>query len=113
MLVDVIRNRGQYCSADVTQCYSGTKPNAVTSLSNGASFTYDANSNITQRIEGGVVYTQVWNVDNRLVQVDCTTQPTWFYYGPDGDLVRKDNPRGSTKNRLAIWRKEGGARKRR
>lgn len=65
-----------------------TYSTTIEGANNGAVFNtyyaYDANGNITQRIEGRVVYMQVWDVDNRLLQVYCATNPIRLYYRPDG-----------------------------
>ncbi len=47
-------------------------------------------------IEKGMVYTQTWDVDNRLIDVVSGTQHTQFYYDADGGLVKKVDPRGTT-----------------
>ncbi|HLO32464.1 MAG TPA: RCC1 domain-containing protein [Anaerolineales bacterium] len=36
---------------------------AVTALATGESYSYDANGNMTQRVEGGLTYTQTFNAD--------------------------------------------------
>jgi len=41
-------------------------------------------------------YTQIWDVDNRLVDVVSGTQHTQFFYDADGGLVRKVDARGTT-----------------
>ena len=86
--------------AGVTQYYSSTKPHAATGLSNGALFQYDANGNMTLRVEVSgtrqFTYTQIWDVDNRLVDVVSGTQHTQFFYDADGVLVRKVDARGTT-----------------
>jgi YD repeat-containing protein len=62
---------------------------AVTSLSNGLTFQYDANGNMTRRVELGgtqrLTYTQQWDVENRLVAVTntVTLSVTRFYH--DGE----------------------------
>ena len=75
------------------------------SLSNGDSYQYDANGNtlapaasagVTQRIEGGVTYTQFFDAENRLVSVTADSQTTQFIYNGDGNLVKKINPDGNT-----------------
>jgi hypothetical protein len=47
----------------------GSHDYAVTALGSGESYVYDANGNMTQRSEGGVIYTQVFDAENRLVSV--------------------------------------------
>jgi YD repeat-containing protein len=68
----------------------------VSSLSNGDSYQYDANGNMTQRIEGGVTYTQVFDAENRLVSVTADSQTTQFIYNGDGNMVKKINPDGNS-----------------
>ena len=63
---------------------AGTSSHAVTSLSNGDSYQYDANGNMISRIESGVTYTQEFDIENRLVSVTVNnTQKVKFIY--DGD----------------------------
>jgi YD repeat-containing protein len=58
---------------------------AVTSLSSGETYTYDANGNMTSRFEGGLTYTQDFNAANRLVSVTVSGQSTQFVYDGDGN----------------------------
>ncbi|MCL4507177.1 MAG: hypothetical protein M1140_14320 [Chloroflexi bacterium] len=82
--------------AGVTYSYTDTAhKHAVTSLSDGSSFQYDANGNMTVRIEKGVVYTQTWDVDNRLVEVVSGTQHTQYYYDADGQRVKRVTPQST------------------
>jgi RHS repeat-associated protein len=76
----------------------------VTSLSTGESYTYDANGNtlapgasagVITRVEGGLTYTQVFDVENRLISVTVNGQTTQFIYDSDGNLVKKIKPDGS------------------
>jgi YD repeat-containing protein len=76
----------------------------VTSLSTGESYTYDANGNtlapgasagVITRVEGGLTYTQVFDVENRLISVTVNGQTTQFVYDSDGNLVKKIKPDGS------------------
>lgn len=53
---------------------------AVTALSSGESYTYDANGNMIQRVEGGVTYTQTFDAENRLISVSGSGQTTQFIY---------------------------------
>ncbi len=60
--------------AGVTQWYSDTlHKHAVTHLGGVQKFWYDANGNMTKRIENGITYTQTWDAENRLVVVTNTT----------------------------------------
>jgi RHS repeat-associated protein len=68
---------------------------AVASLSTGESYTYDANGNMTQRVEGGLTYTQVFDAENRLISVTVNSQTTQFVYDGDGNLIKKIKPDGS------------------
>ncbi len=61
---------------------------AVTSLSTGESYIYDANGNMTQRVEDGLTYTQVFDAENRLVSVTVNGQTTQFVYDGDGKMVK-------------------------
>jgi YD repeat-containing protein len=67
----------------------------VASLSTGESYTYDANGNMTQRVEGGLTYTQVFDAENRLISVTVNSQTTQFVYDGDGNLIKKIKPDGS------------------
>ena len=76
---------------------------AVTSLSTGKSYTYDANGNMTCRVEGGNTYKQDYNIENMLIAVrkmsggcaGTVLETTSFVYDGDGNLVKKVNPDGS------------------
>jgi RHS repeat-associated protein len=88
--------------ASVTQVYGTTQPHAVRSLSDGSSFQYDANGNMTQRTEMSgtqlVTYQQQWDIDNRLVVVTNTNtgQVTQYFYDADGTRVKRISPQGTT-----------------
>ena len=88
--------------AGITQVYSTTQPHAVRSLSNGSSFQYDANGNMTQRTEMSgtqlITYQQQWDIDNRLVVVTNTntSQVTQYFYDADGNRVKRVGPQGTT-----------------
>jgi len=68
---------------------------AVTSLSTGETYAYDANGNMISRVEGGLTYTQVFDAENRLISVTVSGQTTQFVYDGDGNLVKKIKPDGS------------------
>jgi YD repeat-containing protein len=97
----------------VNLTYSFTDPaykHALTALSNGSSYQYDADGNMTQRIEGGATYTQTFNAENRLVSVlvqivheaDQTTQ---FVYDGGGNLVKQINQDGTRCARDDLYRR--------
>jgi YD repeat-containing protein len=65
------------------------------SLDMGETCTYDANGNMTSRVEGGLTYTQTFNAVNLLVSVVVSGQTTQFVYDGDGNLVKKIKPDGS------------------
>jgi YD repeat-containing protein len=64
----------------------GSQPHAVSSISNGQSFAYDANGNMTTRDDESGDYTQVFDVENRLAQVvdNDSGATTLFQYDADG-----------------------------
>jgi len=82
-----------------TYSYSATIPHAVTSIaieSGGTNtYEYDANGNMTCRIENGVVYTHTYNAENRASSIakrntNCTGTiiESWsFAYDGDGTRV--------------------------
>ncbi len=74
---------------------SASHKHAVTALSSGESYSYDANGNMTSRVEGSLTYTQVFDAENRLVSVTVSGQTTQFIYDGDGNLVKKVKPDGS------------------
>jgi RHS repeat-associated protein len=69
----------------------------VTGTSNGGSFVYDYNGNMTSRRlqTGGPTYTQTWDYDNRLasvtVPISGSEQTTTFTYDGNGALVKKES----------------------
>ena len=67
----------------------------MASLTTGETYTYDANGNMTQRVEGGLTYTQTFDAENRLISVTVSGQTTQFIYDGDGNLVKKVNPDNS------------------
>jgi len=87
----------------VTYAYDTAHKHAVTSLSSGESYTYDANGNMTCRAEGSVTYKQDFNIENQLIAVSVmsggcngtVTSLTSFVYDGDGNMVMKINSDGS------------------
>ncbi len=69
---------------------------AITSLPVGETYAYDANGNMTSRVEGGVSYTQNFDIENRLSSVTVNSQTTTFVYDGDGNLVKKLKPDGTS-----------------
>jgi YD repeat-containing protein len=69
---------------------------AVTSLQSGETYSYDANGNMITRVEGGVTYTQNFDIENRLASVTVGGQTTTFVYDGDGNLVKKLKPDGTS-----------------
>ncbi len=67
------------------------RPHAVSSTSNGGSFSYDNNGNMTSRRlqTGGTTYSQQWDYENRLKQVTYSGHTTTFTYDGNGALVKK------------------------
>jgi RHS repeat-associated protein/uncharacterized repeat protein (TIGR01451 family) len=86
----------QFTPVSTTYSYNNSAhKHAVTSLSSGETYQYDANGNMTQRVEDGQTYTQVFDAENRLVSVTVNSQTTQFVYDGDGNLVKKVKPDGS------------------
>ncbi len=84
----------------VTYGYSDTLHlHAATHLNGVQKYWYDANGNMTRRIEGSVTYTQTWDIENRLTVVTATNSlaltVTRFYYDGDGQRVLRVNGDGS------------------
>jgi RHS repeat-associated protein len=82
-------------NGSISYGYDPNHKHAVSSISAGGSYTYDANGNMITRIEGGLTYTQVFDAENRLVSVTMSGQTTQFLYDGDGNLVKKVNPDAS------------------
>lgn len=80
-------------------------PHAVTSVQRPGgtdTFTYDANGNMTSRTEGGVIWTQDFNAENRLASISWDPDGAgplplkiWsFVYDGDGNRVKQVDPDG-------------------
>lgn len=77
---------------------NGAGPHAVTSLSSGVSFFYDANGNmIAKQIAGGDLYEYEYDVENRLIEVLKNSSPISDYeYDGDGGRTKKTVYGGTT-----------------
>ena len=71
--------------AGVSYTYDTVHPHAVASLSNGNSYSYDANGNQTTRIINALTYNLAYDAENRLVGVSGATTASYVY---DGDGTR-------------------------
>ena len=69
---------------------------AVTAITDGHSFTYDANGNMTSRTDTTGSYTQVFDVENRLTSVTkAGVGTTTFAYDAAGQRVKTMKPDGT------------------
>jgi RHS repeat-associated protein len=86
--------------------YNYTDPahkHAVTSLSSGEQYQYDANGNMTQRIEGATTYTQNFDIENRLTSVTVNGQTYQYVFDGDGKKVKEIAPDGSYTIYIGDW----------
>ena len=76
---------------------NGAGPHAVTSLSDGSLFDYDANGNMTVRVENGVMQEYTYDIENRLISIikDGVLIAEYTYDG-DGGRVKKEVYNGGT-----------------
>lgn len=80
--------------------YTSGKPHAATTVNEEQRYWYDANGNMTTRVEVSgtqfITYVQGWDIDNRLVAVtDSAGQLTKYTYDADGNRVLRTNPDGT------------------
>ena len=67
--------------------YDANHKHAVTTLSNGNTYGYDANGNMTSRYVGGQSFTLNYDSENRLVSVSGAATAS-FSYDADGKQVK-------------------------
>ncbi|MEK6713650.1 MAG: hypothetical protein AABY41_05605, partial [Nitrospirota bacterium] len=82
-----------------TYFYGGISggPHAVTALSDGTTFTYDANGNMVTKVEAGVTTNYKYDSENRLIEVKKGGSIIGQYtYDGDGGRVKKTATVGST-----------------
>jgi YD repeat-containing protein len=72
--------------AGVNYTYETNHKHAVTNMSSGENYGYDANGNQTQRMVGGNTYNLSYDAENRLVGVSGAATATFVY---DGDGNRQ------------------------
>jgi hypothetical protein len=70
----------------------GMHPSAVTSISSGKTYTYDANGNMLTR----GIQNIAWDVENRLGNVSTVGGTTYMGYDYTGMRVKKNAPAGIT-----------------
>lgn len=80
--------------------YTSSKPHAATTVNEEQHYWYDANGNMTTRVEVSgtqfITYAQGWDIDNRLIAVtDSAGQLTKYTYDADGNRVLRTNPDGT------------------
>jgi YD repeat-containing protein len=67
-----------------------TKTYDITITGDGASYSYDANGNLTQKVEGADTCTYEWNAENQLLRVTKNgAEQARFAYDPLGRRVEK------------------------
>jgi RHS repeat-associated protein len=69
---------------------------AVTHINGQQRYWYDANGNMTQRVENGKTYAQTFTAENKLHSVTVDGQTTTFVYDGDGNRVKRITPEGTT-----------------
>ena len=80
--------------------YTSAKPHAATTWNGEQRYWYDANGNMTVRVELSgtqrITYTQAWDIDDRLIAVTSTLgYTTTFAYDADGQRVKRVTSQGT------------------
>jgi RHS repeat-associated protein len=72
--------------------YYGNKPHAVRSTTGliNINLQYDANGNMTERVQGGVTTTVAWNYDNKPTSITKGSTAVSFVYDGNGVRVKKN-----------------------
>jgi RHS repeat-associated protein len=83
--------------AGVSYTYDTNHPHAVASLSNGNTYTYDANGNMTQRVVNGQTFNLSYDAENRMISVSGTGINVAFTYDADGKRVQQVLNNATTK----------------
>ncbi len=87
---------------------NGAGPHAVTSLSDGTAFRYDANGNMIAKTESGVATAYTYDAENRLVKVEKNGGTIAQYeYDGDGGRTKKVTAQGTTEFVGALFEKTG------
>jgi len=90
---DTIGNIMQKDGLNYTYPQNGVRPHAVTALSDGTTFTYDANGNMTTKVKAGVTTTYTYDKENRLLSVaNGAATVAQFAYDGDGGRTKKVLP---------------------
>lgn len=74
---------------DYTYGGNGAGPHAVTSLSDGSTFSYDANGNMITRVQDGVTWTYTFDAMNQLVTVSDGSTTTSYVYDGSGERIER------------------------
>jgi YD repeat-containing protein len=84
-------------TVEINGLHNNSNGRAYVDLSSSwpTTYTYDANGNMTIRVEARLTYNQTFDAENRLISVTVSGQTTQFIYDGDGNLVKKVKPDNS------------------
>jgi YD repeat-containing protein len=91
---------------DRVYTYSNTQAHAVTNVTSETrtnTYQYDANGNMTQRVENGVTWTMTYNAENRLASMTNGTGAWLFSYDGNGNRVSHLVTQGSDSSLTAYF----------